>query len=62
MDEKFAQWIAQYLEEVGSPGDKPPELTDDVFGICGSCGNEKPLDSDYLCRECREANDLADSM
>lgn len=41
---------------------KPPKPKPRPQGKCAECGQDKGNTTDYLCRECREANDLADNI
>lgn len=47
---------------MGMEEKKPPKPKPRPQGKCAECGQDKGNTTDYLCIECREANDLADNI
>lgn len=59
MDNELVRYIREHFKNNPEAGEN---LLRFVWGICGACGSLKRNAADYLCDECRAANDLADSL
>lgn len=53
MDDEEHKRLIEELLKLGQDG---------KTSVCGACGATKPVNEDYLCGECRDAHDLADSL